>query len=93
MTIVQEIKTALGWSHNKLDDDLETTVQAAKQRLRMVGVREIEEDDALTREALKLYAKGKYNYQGDGPRYMDAFGRLADAMSLSGDYNGGGDDE
>ena len=90
MSITTEIKTALRISHDVLDDEIETDILAAKKRMRMKGVQTIEEDDALTKSALKLHAKGSFNFQGDGDRYAAAFEKLTDAMSLSGDYNGDG---
>ena len=90
MSTLTDIKTALRISHSVLDDEIQTDIQAAKQRLRMIGVQVIEEDDALTKNALMLHAKGSFNFQGDGPRFEEAFEKLAIAMALSGDYNGAG---
>lgn len=90
MSMLTDIKTELGISHTKKEAEIQTAIKAAKQRMRMIGVKVVDETDALTSEAIKLYAKGKYNYQGEGERYTEAFEDLANAMALSGDYNGGG---
>ena len=92
MSTLTTIKTALRISHDAMDAELQGSILAAEQRLRMVGVNIIDEDDALTLVAIELYAKGIYNYQGDGERYAKAFDELSRAMALSGDYNGGGCD-
>lgn len=90
MSMLTDIKTELGISHTKKDAEIQTAIKAARQRLRMIGVKVVDEEDALTAEAIKLYAKGKYNFQGEGARYTEAFEDLASAMALSADYNGGG---
>ena len=88
MSTLTEIKTTLRLSNSALDDEIKTDIQAARQRMRMIGVQIVDEDDSLTKTALKLHAKGTFNFQGDGPRYEEAFEKLATAMALSGDYNG-----
>ena len=90
MSTLTDIKTALRISHSVLDDEIQTDINAAKQRMRMKGVRIIDEDEALTKNALKLHAKASFNFQGDGERYAAAFERLTDAMCLCGEYNGDG---
>ena len=90
MSMVSDVKTALRISHNSLDAEIGVIVEAAKQRLRMIGVKAIDEDEPVTKIAIQLYAQGYLNYQGDGERYMQAFDSLAKALALCGDYNGSG---
>ena len=90
MSMVSDVKTALRISHNNLDGQIGVIIEAAKQRLRMIGVKAIDEDEPVTKIAIQLYAQGYLNYQGDGERYMQAFDSLAKALALCGDYNGSG---
>lgn len=92
MSMVSDVKTALRISHNALDAQIGVIIEAAKQRLRMIGAKTVDEDDPVTKMAIQLYAQGHLNYQGDGERYMQAFESLAKAMALCGDYNGEGCD-
>lgn len=88
MAIFNDVKNALGISHNKKDSDIMDTIAAAKRKMRMQGVNIIIDSDPLTAQAIKLYAKGEYNFQGDGERYTKAFSSLADAMAMSDEYCG-----
>lgn len=90
MSTLSDIKTDLRISHDALNTDIQDDIDTAKQRMRMKGVNVIDEDDKLTKTALKLHAKASFNFQGDGERYAAAFEKLTDAMCLSGDYNAGG---
>lgn len=88
MSTLASVKASLRISHNALDNELTNDILAAEQRLRMMGVQVIEEEDALTLSAIELYCKGRHNYQGDGPRYDQAFDEVARAMALAREYNG-----
>ena len=90
MSMVSDVKTALRISHNELDAQIGVIVAAAEQRLRMIGVKAIDEDEPVIKLAIQLYAQGYLNYQGDSDRYMQAFEALANALALCGDYNGEG---
>ena len=42
MSMVSDVKTALRISHNNLDGQIGVIIEAAKQRLRMIGVKAID---------------------------------------------------
>lgn len=88
VTLLAAVKSDLGITHTKKDADLAAAILSAKKRLRMIGVVVLEDDDPLTRQAVKLYCRAWLNFQGDADRYSAAFEALADAMALSGDYGG-----
>lgn len=90
MSTLDKIKTAIRASHDRLDEEIQDTIRAGELRMRMIGVQTVDEEDPVTLQALKCYARGAYNFQGDGERYMQAFEKMAIAMSLCGDYNGAG---
>ena len=90
MSTLSDIKLSLRISSNALDSEIEGDVKTAEMRMRMIGVRVIEEEDELTKTALKLHAKGTFNFQGEGARYAEAFEKLATAMALCSEYNGEG---
>lgn len=91
MSMLTDVKTALRIGHDELDDEIQADIDSAKQRLRMMGCRAVDEEDALTSVAIKLHAKASFNFQGDGQRYAEAFESLGKMMALAREYNGRGD--
>lgn len=57
MTTLEKIKLAIRRSHNKLDDDLQSDIDACIADLRVCGVVYAEEDDPLIFNAIKLYCR------------------------------------
>lgn len=88
MAIFDDVKSSLGITHGKKNDEIMSTISAAKIKMKMQGVNKIVESDPLTAQAIKLYAKAEFNFQGDGERYAKAFSSLTDAMALSDEYDG-----
>lgn len=86
MEILDAVKTSLRISHTALDSDLSQTINACKQDLKIVGVSKVEETDPLTAQAIKLYCKWQFDFQGQGDRYGHAYAGLRDSMALCGDY-------
>ena len=84
--LISDIKTDLGIKHDKRDDDIECCVSAAIKRMQMIGVEKVDSTDPVTKQAIKLYARHWYNFQGEAERYGLAFEALGNAMALSGDY-------
>lgn len=87
-TLINTVKTDLGITSNRRDGDIETAVMAAERRLNMIGVQLVEETDDVTVQAVKLYCRSWFNFQGDGERYEKAFEQLANAMAHAGEYRG-----
>lgn len=60
MSIIDQIKTALRISHNKLDSELEARISAARAEMVRVGVEEAianDDDDPLVLDAVKTYCQ------------------------------------
>ncbi len=63
MAFLDDVKTALRITHNKLNDDLTAKIQAAREELIRIGVDETKaasETDPLIVEAVKTYVQYKY---------------------------------
>ena len=88
-TLVNAVKSDLGITSSRRDDDIEIAILAAERRLSMIGVDTVEEVDELTMQAIKFYCRSWFNFQGDGERYSQAFEQLANAMSHATEYRGG----
>ena len=89
MALLENVKLSLGISHSKLDSDISTAIAAAKLDLSTAGVNKVEDADPLVEQAVKLYCRTWYNYQGMSERWEKAYAGLKNSMALCGDYNGG----
>lgn len=88
MALVEEIKIAIGGiSHNKLDEEIKAVALACKSDLRNGGVNVLIDTDPLLKQAVKLYVRWYFNYQGNGTKWLEAYTGLKNSMCLSGDYN------
>lgn len=87
MAILDDVKKNLKITNAANDADISDTIEACKIDLSIGGVMVVVETDALTKQAIKLYARSHYNYQGEGERWQKAYSALKDSMALCGDYN------
>lgn len=87
MALLDDVKLSLGISHAKLDSDISGAIAACKVDLSVSGVVIINDTDALTEQAVKLYCRAWYNYQGNSERWERAYVALKQSMALCGDYN------
>jgi hypothetical protein len=95
MALIDDVKTALRISHTKLDADITTkldaditeTIDAGKKDLSIAGVAVVDDADALIEQAIKMYCRYVYNYQGQSERWERAYIALKQALALCSDYN------
>ena len=88
----EQIAAAKLWlriSTDALDEEIGQTVDACLLDLHNAGVVNTPWDDALIKQAVKLYCKAQFGYgnDGDGDKYAKAYEHLKCALALSGDYN------
>jgi len=72
-------------------EEVTALINAAAAELTRRGIAEISLTDPLTKQAIKLYCKGNYGYDKEHGSFAEAFEKLANAMSLSHEYDEGGD--
>lgn len=90
MKLLEEIKTALRIKAAVFDEgELLPLIEACKIDLGLSGVKQITEDDALVRQAVKLYVKANFGFSEDSEKFARAYEALKNSMALSGDYGGG----
>ena len=78
MALVDEIKIAIGGiSHNKLDEEIKAVAMACKSDLRTGGVNVLIDTDPLLKQAVKLYARWYFNFQGAGDNWLDTCSLLS----------------
>lgn len=85
MKLLDAIKLDLGIKHGKKDRDVADTIKAACLDLNIAGVRP-NKSDALVRQAVKLYCRAFYNYQGMSERWQEAYEALKRSLALSGSH-------
>ena len=90
---VEEMLHALRISNTEASSaEVEDLISAAVADLGRQGVKTIDLDDALTKQAVKLYCKAHYGYDKDTERFDAAYTALSAGMALCGDYDGSDDD-
>ena len=88
IALVEEIKIAIGGiSHNKLDEEIKAVALACKSDLTNGGVNVLIDTDPFLKQAVKLYARWYFNFQGAGDTWFEAYKGLNNSMCLSGEYN------
>lgn len=86
--MLEKVKLALRINNAKLDDDITDLIEACKIDLRISGVKKINESDALTVQAIKLYCKANFGLDNkDSEKYQKSYDLLKNSMALCGDYN------
>ena len=80
MLTVQEVRSYLRLTSEKLDSEIQDTMDAARLDLASGGMDET--DNALTDMAVKLYARWKFNYADKGDQYRRDYLELKTALAL-----------
>lgn len=88
-TLLDEVKLSLRITHSALDTDIQAEINSCKDDLIRVGWLDelVLDTDVRVVEACKLYLKGRYDYQGKGQQYMEAYKDFRDATAMNEDYN------
>jgi len=60
MTTIEKIKTDLRITHSKLDEEIQSDIEAGMADLRLVGIIHADESDPLIQNALKLWCRSLY---------------------------------
>ena len=91
--LVNDIKTSLRITHNKLDDEIEQHIQACLADMKRVGVAvpcppffEFSDNNPLIFAAIQLYCKAQYNFLGKGEEFKKGYESLRDVLSMSSGY-------
>ena len=90
-TLLDAVKLSLRISTAAFDAELEELIDACRLDLKMKGVRNIDDSENLTRQAVKLYCRANFANGDTKERelYADRYEKLAAAMSLCAFYNEG----
>ena len=89
--LVNDIKTALRISHDKLDEDIRQHISACLDDMRRLGIAVPDNDtdvesNSLLLSAVKLYCMAQYDFLSKGDQYKKGYESLRDVLSMSGGY-------
>ena len=89
--LIDDVKTALRISHNRLDDDINQHISACLDDMKRleIAVPDYTENVVevpLLFAAVKIYCMAQYDFLNKGEQYKKGYESLRDTLSLSGDY-------
>lgn len=85
MISAESIRKKMRISHNKMDDEINDNIKAARLDMSRVGIDE-SKDNSLTDKAIELYCKAQFDYLGKGEQFQNNYEKLRDSMSLAEKY-------
>ena len=80
MLTVQDLRAYLRLTSDKLDQEIQDTMDAAKLDLASAGMNDV--DNALVDMTIKLYARWKFNYADKADQYRRDYQELKAALAL-----------
>ena len=83
--MLEEIKTDLRITHNKLDSDINENISAALAFIENAGVI-TDMQKPLIKRCVKNYCRWQYDYNSQGELWRVAFEELLKTLSLSEEY-------
>ena len=82
--MLEKIKIALRISHNKLDDDIQSNIDACLADLEVCGIVFAETADPLILNAVKLYCRSIYTDDpGKGAEYLRRYEALKSCLMMA----------
>lgn len=89
--LLKQVKDSLRIKNEKLDNIIQSDIEAGALDLRRVGIQALTvkgelREDALLYKALELYVKAEEDFQGKGEQYRRSYEGLRDVLSLDGEY-------
>lgn len=90
MSLLNTVKQSLGISNSKLDGEILDAIASAETEMKVSGAKATEssfDHGVLFRQAVKLYCRAWFNYQGRAEQWRQAYEKLADAIAMCGLYD------
>ena len=86
--LLAAVKLDLGIKSSAKESDLSDTVDAALEDISRHGVSEskIDPESPSIKQAVKLYCRAAYNFQGDGERYSQSYEKYVNGLALDGNF-------
>ena len=81
-------KSSLRVKSNSLNSEIQDLIDSAKLDLKISGVTNIDEEDPLIIQAIKIYCKANFGLDNkDSEKYQKSYDMLKQHLSLCGEYN------
>lgn len=93
ITYLSRVKTAMRITHDKLNADIQSNIDAALDEMSRVGIDVSDTTKDLIYKGTELYCKQQYDYLGKGEQYRANFEGLCVALSMSEGYAAQDEDE
>ncbi|MBQ1235470.1 MAG: hypothetical protein IIX72_00685 [Oscillospiraceae bacterium] len=86
--LLSAVKYDLGIKSSAKDSDIEENIDAAIEDISRHGVADskISRENPSIRQAVKLYCRAVYNFQGDGERYAQSYEKYVNGLALDGKF-------
>lgn len=90
-TLTEKMRAALRISSTseKITEEINDCIAACKMDLQDVGVKKLDETDALIIRAITLYCKAEFGYSDKSEQFWKSYECLKTHLSLSSKYTGG----
>lgn len=85
-TLIDSVKSVIRVKTGDSNEEIKDLIEACKKQMELSGVYVKDDEDPLTRQAIKLYCKGHYGYDENTEKFLAAYVSLRDSMALSGEY-------
>ena len=86
--MLEKIKSSLRVKSNSLNQEIQDLIDSAKLDLKISGVTNIDEEDPLIIQAIKIYCKANFGLDNkDSEKYQKSYDMLKQHLSLCGEYN------
>ena len=88
MALLDDVKTSLRITNDDYNAEATGLIESCKLDLNTAGVVNVDENDALTKHAIILYAKGHFGYDNEeAERFLEVYENLKNKMALLSEYN------
>lgn len=86
--LLEAVKLDLGIKSAAKNADISDTIAAALEDINRRGVAQskITPNNPSIKQAVKLYCRAAYNFQGDGERYAQSYEKYVNGLALDGKF-------
>lgn len=88
-TLTEKMRAALRISSTseKITEEINDCIAACKKDLQDVGVKRLDETDALIIRAITLYCKAEFGFNESAEKFKNSYESLKVHLSMSSEYN------
>lgn len=90
--MLDRVRRAVRIKSKAFDSELIDLIEAAELDLSIAGVKKIDDQDPLIKQAIVMYCKANFGLDNkDSEKYQATYDNLKERLCLCSDYNGGGE--